>query len=147
MVAELGRRGKGTKESGAFLLADRTQPSRRVRRVVYIDDLDPNCLQGAICFDGRAYSALWDICDAEEMRVIGDVHTHPGRGVRQSAIDQDNPMVALPGHVALIVPGLAVKAVAPCDVGVHEYLGEQGWRSWTHREAGRRLYVGRWPGR
>jgi len=116
-----------------------------VNHVVYLDDLDPDCLQGGICFDGRAYSS-WDICEARQARVIGDVHTHP-EGVRQSDIDRDNPMIARSGHVALIVPDLAARDVAPGDVGVHLYSGTAGWESWTGRDAARRLYVGRWPGR
>jgi hypothetical protein len=75
MIAELARRGAARRESGAFLLCDRTGEPRTVTRVVYLDDLDPNCLTGAIELDGLAYSKLWDICDAEGRRVIGDVHT------------------------------------------------------------------------
>lgn len=142
MVAELGRRGRRTRESGAFLLADRAGDRRRVTRVVYLDELDPNCLRGGIVFDGRAYSKLWDICDAEQRAVVGDVHTHPGRGVHQSGIDAENPMVAQKGHVALIIPDFARHAVRPHDVGVHRYDG-RGWCTWTGRDAARRLFVRR----
>ncbi len=68
MISELARRGQGRRESGAFLLADRDGPPTTVTRVVYLDDLDPNCLTGGISFDGLAYSKLWDICDAEKRR-------------------------------------------------------------------------------
>jgi proteasome lid subunit RPN8/RPN11 len=142
MVAELGRRGRGTRESGAFLLAERSGDRRTVTRIVYLDDLDPNCLTGGIDLDGRAYSKLWDICDAEGRVVIGDVHTHPGRGVHQSEIDAENPMVAQKGHVALIIPDLAMHAANPHEVGVHRYDG-RGWRTWTGEAAAQQLFVRR----
>lgn len=142
MVAELGRRGRGTREAGAFLLADLAGDRRRVTRVVYLDDLDPNCLQGGIQFDGLAYSKLWDICEAERRVVIGDVHTHPGPGVHQSRIDAENPMVAQDGHVALILPDFAVHRVRSKELGIHRYTG-RGWSSWTGKGAARRLLVRR----
>jgi proteasome lid subunit RPN8/RPN11 len=123
MLAELGRRGGGTRESGAFLLADRSGDRRTVTRVVYLDDLDPGCLTGGISFNGLAYSKLWDICDAEQHSVIGDAHTHPGPVVHQSRIDADNPMIASDGHVALIIPHLATRPVRAREVGVHRYDG------------------------
>jgi len=142
MVAELGRRGDNRRESGAFLLGDRGGDRRTVTGVVYLDDLDPNCLTGGIEFDGLAYSRLWDICDGEKKIVIGDVHTHPGRSVHQSSIDAKNPMLAQAGHVALIVPDLAMHPVAAHDVGVHRYDGE-GWETWTRAGAARRLFIRR----
>jgi proteasome lid subunit RPN8/RPN11 len=142
MIIELGRRGRGSRESGAFLLADRSGDWRTVTRVVYLDDLDPTCLTGGIEFDGRAYSKLWDICDAEQRVVIGDVHTHPGWGVHQSGIDAQNPMVAQKGHVALIIPDFAMRAVQPHEVGVHRYDG-RGWQTWTGQDATRRLFIRR----
>jgi proteasome lid subunit RPN8/RPN11 len=142
MISELGRRRRGSREAGAFLLADRSGDRRTVTRVVYLDDLDPACLTGGIEFDGLAYSKLWDICDAEQRVVIGDVHTHPGQGVHQSGIDAQNPMVAQKGHVALIVPEFATRAVQPDQVGVHRYDG-RGWQTWTGKDAARRLFIRR----
>ena len=100
-----------------------------VSRVVYLDDLDPECLVGNIHLSGDAYSKLWGLCDREEIRVIGDIHTHPGQWVGQSPTDKDNPMVARRGHLAVIAPDLATRAVSPPEVGLHEYLGDEGWRS------------------
>lgn len=142
MVDELARRGRGTRESGAFLLGDRDGDRRTVTRIVYLDDLDPNCLTGGISFDGLAYSKLWDICDAEKKVVIGDVHTHPGRCVRQSEIDAKNPMLAQGGHVALIVPDYATRTIRADEVGVHRYDGH-GWNTWTGSDAARRLFIRR----
>lgn len=144
LVRELGRRGGGEREAGAFLLANQDGDHRTVSKIVYLDDLDPQCLQGDIHFDGRAYSKLWDLCEDENILVIGDVHTHGGRSVGQSSVDASNPMIARDGHVALIVPYLAKKVVSPGEVGVHRYQGTRGWTSWTGADAAARLYVRRW---
>ena len=142
MVAELGQRGRGERESGAFLLGDREGDTRTVTRVVYLDDLDPGCLTGGISFNGLAYSKLWDICDAEKKVVIGDIHTHPGSWVEQSGIDAVNPMLAQEGHVALIVPDYATRSIVAEEVGVHRFDGV-GWQAWTDGEAARRLFIRR----
>ena len=112
--------------------------------IVYFDDLDPACLQGNIQFDGRAFSKLWDLCEANNLTVVADVHTHPGASVRQSSIDRENPMVARAGHIAMIVPHFATRRVRPRQVGLHEYAGDDGWRSWFGRDAAARLSLRRW---
>lgn len=144
MIAELARRGAGTSEAGAFLLAERDGDRRTVTRVVYLDDLDPECLQGAIRFNGLAYSPLWDICAAEGRVVVGDIHSHPYASVRQSPEDQENPMLARDGHVAIIVPHLAMHPVKPAQAGVHLYAGDAGWTSWYGSDAARRLRLRLW---
>lgn len=144
LIQELGRRGGGKRESGAFLLGHQLNDRRMVTRVVYLDDLDARCLQGNIHIDGKAYSKLWDLCEGQNLRVIGDVHTHIGEWVGQSRVDASNPMIAQDGHVALIVPRFAMKTVRPSEVGVHVYLGERGWTSWTGAGAARRLFIGRY---
>lgn len=144
LIAELRRRGKGHRESGAFLLGRARRKRHKVTRVVYLDDLDPHCLQGGIRFDGLAYSRLWDICEEHRLVVLGDVHTHPGDFVHQSAIDAENPMIAQRGHVAIIVPYLATRSVEPCDLGVHRYEGTDGWTTWVGAAAAERVVVRRW---
>lgn len=145
IVAELGRRGGGHSEAGAFLLGDRDGDGTRVQQIVYLDELDPNCLQGSIRFDGYAYSRLWEICERERRTVVADVHTHPGSWVGQSPTDMENPMVALSGHLALILPDLAMHPVKPKDIGLHEYRGEDGWITWTGTDAARRIKIGWFP--
>jgi hypothetical protein len=144
LIAELGRRGEGVRESGAFLLAAADRDRRRVVDVVYFDDLDPTCLDGIISFRGAAFGELWALCRRERLTVVADVHTHPGRGVQQSAIDRANPMIAEAGHIALIIPEFAQHPVDPPDVGVHLYRGDHLWTSLLGRKAGEILYVGRW---
>lgn len=142
LIKELRRRGERRRESGAFLLG-RRDGDRRVVHIEYFDDLDPGCLRGHIHIDGRAFSKLWDLCESEDLSVLADVHTHPGRSVGQSSIDRENPMISCPGHVALIVPHLAARRVRPRDVGVHEFDGDDGWRSSFGRDAAARVSVRR----
>lgn len=144
-LSELGRRGDGVRESGAFLLAPPQWRSRRtVHRVVYFDDVDPESLTGAITIRSGAFDALWTICAAEKMRVIADVHTHPSTWVHQSETDRTNPMIATTGHVAIIIPDFATRRISPSECGVHTYRGAHEWDSATGAEASRALYVGRW---
>ena len=143
LIEELGLRGRGRRETGAFLLADRGADRRTVRRIVYFDDLDPRCLRGSICLEGLAYSRLWDLCEGECLVVVGDIHTHPGAWVQQSRTDKSNPMIARAGHVALVAPHFAARPVSPHQVGVHLYLGARGWTSWVGDEAAKRLHVRR----
>jgi hypothetical protein len=137
VILQLRRRGRGHSESGVFLLAD--QPAaNRVKSFVCYDDLDPNAYEGgAIAFHAAGYSALWEHCRNIKQRVVADVHTHPGRSVMQSPIDQRNPMLPLQGHTALIVPKFGHTPWWTLDlVGFYEYLGNFKWRN--HSGKGRK---------
>ncbi len=143
-LTELKRRGKGTHESGAFLLGGREGGRRTVQRFLYYDDLDPQCLDsGIVRLDGSVLSRLWQICRETDLAVVADIHTHPG-GCYQSPTDQHNPMLAVPGHIAIIVPNLARRSVRSHEVGVYEYLGAYQWRSYRGRDAARFFYIGFW---
>ena len=143
MVQELGRRSLGgSREAGVFLLASTGGDARRVVRAAYFDDLDPECLVGYIHIRASGFSKLWDLCDAERLRVIADIHTHPGPSVAQSPTDRANPMVAREGHLALIVPHYGTRPVQAREVGVHEYRGDRGWESWFGTKAERVLHIG-----
>lgn len=131
MLDELARRGRGERESGAFLLgriADRREPPDfwPVHRVVYYDDLDAKCLTGGITF--TEFAALWANCKLDNSTVIADVHTHPSRWVGQSSIDAENPMIATVGHVALIAPDYAKGRPQLDSIGVFTHLGGHRWR-------------------
>jgi hypothetical protein len=144
LVSELARRGNGDRESGAFLLArsggapDVPSP-HRVTAVVYYDDVDPGCLTGGITFSADGYTALAALCRRDCLRVVADIHTHPGSMVNQSTIDAAHPMTALPGHIALIVPRYARDVTGPADLGVHILQPGGKWTSFYSRDAARIL--------
>ena len=144
MINELGRRGlNGRREAGAFLLVRGDRGEGRVARVVYYDDLDPNCLVGNIHLRSQGFSKLWEVCEVEGLRVLADVHTHPGSSVAQSSTDRENPMIARDGYLALIVPHYGTRPVVAREVGVHQYRGNLGWTSWYGSEAERVLHIGK----
>lgn len=133
LSAELQRRGDRRRESGAFLLAK--CDGDRVVRVAYYDDLDPYCLTGGISFASSGFTELWRVCGVENLRVVADVHTHPGVSVGQSKIDATNPMMARVGHVAMIVPSYGdARCIEEC--GVHIYLGGHRWATVPSDRAG-----------
>jgi proteasome lid subunit RPN8/RPN11 len=142
-MAELARRGEGRNEAGAFLLGDRAGDRRTVTRVVFLDTLGASSRGGGISIDGLAFSKLWDLCEQRNLRILGDVHSHPHDWVDQSAIDAANPMVARAGHVAVIVPNFATGRIRPRDVGLHVFDG-LGWTSYFGDEAAHELFVRRW---
>lgn len=130
LLRQLRRRGGGRRESGAFLVGRAGTERAKVTGFVCYDDLDPNAYQdGAIAFHAEGYAAFWAYCRAHGLRLLADVHTHPGDGVRQSITDRTNPMVPVVGHTALIVPLFAkTPSWSLSSVGVYEYLGNFQWR-------------------
>ena len=141
LLAKLRERGGGVRESGAFLLGAGAGAERNASRFVLYDDLDPNCLdEGYVRFDGRYYGRLWEICSAESLAVVADVHTHPG-GAGQSDSDKTHPMVSIAGHVALIVPNFARAPIRAADVGVYVYRGRYLWKSYRGSAAAEILII------
>lgn len=128
LMLELRDRGNGVRESGAFILAPRD--SIRAACCIYYDDLDPDCLDaGYIRLNGSAYVGLADICETSQLRVIADVHTHPGKWTGQSPSDRAHPMISRTSHIALIVPQYAHgNRLSMAGVGAFEHLGNGQWR-------------------
>lgn len=133
LIWQLSKRGRGNRESGAFLLSQRTKNT--IYKFVCYDDLDPNSLDtGIIRFDGRGYVPLWKLCNEQRLKVVGDVHTHPGEWTAQSEWDRTNPMIAQAGHLALILPHFAQQSwFGPNGAGVFHYLGEGRWETLSIR--------------
>ena len=131
ILRELRERGGGVRESGGFLLGKIEAGSRFVVDFVAYDEIDPNALQGIIIFDASKMDLVWERSAAAGLQVVADVHTH-ARGFRQSGIDQDNPMIPQPGHIALIVPNFAHGFVKPGQFGIYEFRGPQEWRDRSH---------------
>jgi hypothetical protein len=130
LLKDLRSRGRGTRESGAFLLGHR-EATNRCRVVDYLlyDDIDPHALDtGIVRLDGRHFGKLWDLCKARGVAVVADVHTHPG-GSGQSPSDQAHPIIARAGHLALIVPRFAAAPVRRPEVGMYRYVGGGCWHT------------------
>lgn len=139
LLREIRRRGRGRRESGAFLLGSAGQ--MKVSRFICYEDLDPHALDtGIISFDGSGYVPLWQLCREQKLRVLADVHTHPGDWTDQSGSDRTHPMISQEGHVALIVPRYAADTLPSLHgIGIHEYLGDHQWRTWQSKSGKVRL--------
>lgn len=129
LIKGLRKRGMNRKESGAFLLGK--PDSKIISKIMYYDDLDPHSLDnGFIEFDGCGYVLLWDYCIERNLTVLADVHTHPGNMIKQSGTDIANPMISLPGHIALIIPKFARKwFLSKKEIGIYRYLGNYKWET------------------
>lgn len=130
LIISIRSRGRGIRESGAFLLG--AIGGERITRFIPYDDLDPHCLdEGIIVFDGRYFVALWKICEEEKLQVLADVHTHSGIWTGQSKLDKTNPMISMEGHLALILPNYAQNHFLDFrGIGIYEYLGDNKWTTW-----------------
>jgi proteasome lid subunit RPN8/RPN11 len=106
--------------------------SRRVTRFLCYDDLDETALDsGIIQVHATAFVRLWEICQSESLKVLADIHTHPSDWTGQSESDRTHPMVAHPGHVALILPNFAEpNHRALGGASIYEYLGDHRWKAW-----------------
>lgn len=146
VILQLRRRSAGRRESGAFLLGRQSGGLARATAYICYDDLDPHAYQsGAIAFHAAGYAALWQYCREKKIQIVADVHTHPGRSVRQSSIDQRNPMVPVVGHTAVIVPHFArTRWWSLRAVGIYEYLGDFKWRTLGASENPRRITLTLW---
>jgi hypothetical protein len=132
LVRDLRRRGGGYRESGAFLLGERSARGDTVRAYACYDDLDPRALDaGTVAVRGSGFSALWAGCRETGFEVLADVHTHPDDHPVQSGTDRVNPMISEVGHVALILPRYSgTRGLWFRDVAIYEYAGRHTWRDW-----------------
>jgi hypothetical protein len=142
LLSDLRERGEKVHESGAFLLGCRFAGRARITDFVLYDDLDPHSLDtGIVRFDGRYFGELWNVCKARGVTVVADVHTHPGNS-QQSDSDRAHPMIALPGHIALIVPRFAMGPVYFPDVGIYRYKGAHRWDTIHPNQRQHFLHIG-----
>ena len=142
LLAELRRRGAGRTESGAFLLGRREGDRRVFQGCVFYDDLDPRAYTTGVCvLYADVFERLWALCRARNLQVLADVHTHLG-AASQSEADRCNPMVARPGHLALIVERFAADPVWRHRMGVYRYEGAHHWTDLSGWRARRILNTG-----
>ncbi|MBV8686881.1 MAG: Mov34/MPN/PAD-1 family protein [Alphaproteobacteria bacterium] len=143
-MGELARRGEGRHEAGVFLLGHVRGERREVTSEIYYDELDPNAYASGVCIlHAAAFSKLWTICREWGLTVVADIHTHPS-GAGQSEADRTNPMVAVSGHIGIIVPNYASVPVQQATLGIYEYRGGHRWFDRSPRNAPGYLYVGMW---
>lgn len=141
LMADLAGAGRGVRESGAFLLGTQTMGRREVKAWLPYGDVDPGSLAHAIIrLSPDAFPRVWARCDELKLQVVADIHTHP-YGPQQSRSDRAYPMIAIPGHVALIAPRFATGTVSPYEVSVNRYLGGGRWESYLGPAANARLHL------
>lgn len=127
LFRQLRRRGGAVRESGGFLLGERRGDEAIVRRLVFYDDIYPGALAtGIVRLSGHAMNAVWQTCADTGLEVLADIHTHPG-GSGQSQSDQEHPMVASKGHLALIAPQFARRTFDLAGIGIYRYRGSKRW--------------------
>jgi hypothetical protein len=143
IVGELYRRGENRHEAGVFLLGIARDGRREVQDVIYYDELDSCAYESGVCvLHGDAFAKLWALCRERKLTVVADAHTHGGEG-SQSEADRTNPMVARPGHIAIIVPDFARWPIRRHRLGVYEYRGQHHWTDRSTRWRGF-FYTGFW---
>ena|SRR5579883_2831550 len=141
-MAELRRRGRNRHESGCFVLGTVEDHRRRAAFCVYYDDLDPGAYSSGVCvLHGDAFPRLWEICRADGLSVVADIHTHEGAAF-QSRADRQNPMIARPGHLALIVPRYAREPIWRHQLGFFRYDGDHRWTDLSGWQARSHLKIG-----
>jgi proteasome lid subunit RPN8/RPN11 len=135
LMDDLRKRGNGNRESGAFLLGQQNANTKIVHTWLPYDELEPDSLNfNYVRLSSDSFTCLWDECTRRNLQVVGDVHTHPF-GPAQSKSDRANPMVAITGHTAVIVPNFAQGSVSPQDVSINYYLGAKRWSSHFGQQA------------
>jgi proteasome lid subunit RPN8/RPN11 len=127
LLHDLRARGGDVRESGAFLLGRERNGRHEIVDYMLYDDVDPDALRGMIVFDGSRMDLVWEVCERRGLKVVADVHTHPG-GYGQSGIDQAHPMIPQRGHIAMIVPRFADRVYMPGEIGIYELRGAGHWR-------------------
>jgi hypothetical protein len=141
MTDELHRRTEGVHESGTFLLGRRNGSERQVTKVIYYDELDARAYDSGVCvLEADAFGRLWERCVDLGLSVLADAHVHP-LGAGQSRTDRENPMIARPGHLALILPDMAKPPVQLLSIGLYEYLGDHRWRAHSGLKISRVLRI------
>lgn len=139
LMEDLRVRGRGERESGAFLLAAADADSPLVTSWLPYDELAPESMAVAyVRLEPDAFTRLWAFCAEKKVKVVADIHTHP-KGPGQSFSDKKHPMLAFPGHVALIAPWFAQRSPKPHDVSLNVYQGGGKWLNYYRGDAASRI--------
>jgi hypothetical protein len=146
LLDELHERSEGRHESGAFLLGAIDGADREVSSIIFYDDLDANAYSSGVCIlEADSFETLWAHCRTTGLKVVADAHLHGNNGrARQSSSDRTNPMIAKPGHLALIMPRLAKRPIWRHHLGVYQYLGSHRWMDLSGWQARSIVKTGTW---
>ena len=137
LIQHLRHQGAGIRESGGFLLGHKTDSGRIVTSVLPYERLQANALHNDyVELTATSFAKLWSFCRQEGLSVVADVHTHR-LGASQSRSDRTNPMVALAGHIAFIVPRFAQGNVRLQDLGMYVYQGDHRWITYSGSDVAR----------
>ncbi|WP_115559842.1 hypothetical protein [Xanthomonas arboricola] len=143
LLTHLRRQGGGVRESGAFLLGKKTEALRTVTAFLPYEQLQVDALHNDyVSLNAASFAKLWELCGRKGLSVVADVHTHRF-GAGQSRSDRENPMIALRGHVALIVPNFAQGGGGPQGVGMYVYQGSPRWSSHSGSDIAQRIRLTR----
>ncbi|MFM0298243.1 MULTISPECIES: hypothetical protein [Paraburkholderia] len=127
LIEHLRVQSAGVRESGAFLLGQKTDSGRVVTRFLPYEHLQADALHDDyVSLTSNSFGKLWDLCRSDGVGVVADVHTHR-RDPGQSRSDRANPMVALAGHIAFIVPRFAQGPIHLSELGMYVYEGSHEW--------------------
>lgn len=139
LLAHLRHQGGGVRESGAFLLGHKAEVTRIVTAFLPYEQLQADALHDDyVSLNAASFAKLWELCDKKGLSVVADVHTHRF-DAGQSNSDRENPMVALRGHVALIVPNFAREGRGLQGVGLYVYEGSHRWSSHSGSDMAQRI--------
>lgn len=139
LLEHLRHQGGGVRESGAFLLGRKTEATRTVAAFLPYERLQADALHDDyVSLTAASFAKLWELCDQEALSVVADVHTHRF-GAGQSRSDRENPMIALRGHIALIVPNFARDGRGFQGVGLYVYQGSHRWSSHFGSDVAQRI--------
>ena len=126
-LAHLRQQGAGVRESGGFLLGRVGRDLRVATHFLPYERLQRDALHADfVHLSGAGFSRLWDYCAEHALEVVADAHTHR-YGAMQSRSDSENPMLAVAGHVALIVPDFAQGPPGLENLGLYVYQGAHRW--------------------
>ena len=127
-LAHLRQQGAGVRESGGFLLGKVQRDRRVATHFLPYEQLQHDALQADfVHLSAASFGRLWAYCADHDLDVVAAGHP-PRYGAGHSRSDSDNPMLAIAGHLALIVPHFAQGPVHLEDVGLYLYQGAHRWQ-------------------
>lgn len=138
--AGLRERGGGVREAACVWLGTRSGTVEHAFDVVYLDDLPGTTARRVQHRTSREGVDMLLACARDrKMSLVADIHTHPGRRVDLSEIDQAHPIEFRVGLLALVLPHFATTEPDITTIGLHEYAGDGRWHTMRGTEVVARL--------